>query len=107
MFSNFFAKIPEITVQELKEVLEKNPKSVQILDVREPYEHQIAKLPGSKLIPLGELMSRVKELDPNVDYVVHCRSGGRSSKAIEQLQKVGFKKLRNLKGGLNAWADLK
>lgn len=98
--------VPEITPQELKALLDKNGKKVNILDVREPYEYDISRLPGSKLIPLGQLMDHVNELDSSQEYVVHCRSGVRSAKAIRQLQQIGFKKLKNLKGGINAWADV-
>jgi adenylyltransferase/sulfurtransferase len=76
-----------------------------LIDVREPHEYQIARIPGAKLIPLGEVMQRARELDTADDIVVHCRSGARSAKAIQQLQKLGFKRLRNLKGGVLAWSQ--
>lgn len=98
--------VPEITPAELKQAMEKNGKTLNIIDVREPYEYEISRLPGAKLIPLGELMDHLNELDSSKDYVIHCRSGVRSAKAIRQLQQVGFKKLKNLKGGINAWADI-
>lgn len=98
--------VAEITVQEFKKMLDGNGKKPNILDVREPYEYEISKVAGSKLIPLGELMDRVNELDSSQEYIVHCRSGARSAKAIQQLQKLGFRKLKNLKGGINALADL-
>jgi adenylyltransferase/sulfurtransferase len=98
--------VPEITAQELKKLFDKNRKAVNILDVREPYEYEISRIEGSKLIPLGSLMDHVNELDSSKEYVVHCRSGVRSAKAILQLQKIGFKKLKNLAGGINAWADV-
>jgi adenylyltransferase/sulfurtransferase len=97
--------VPEITTAEFKKLLDSG-KKINVLDVREPYEYEISKIEGSKLIPLGELMNRVSELDPASEYVVHCRSGARSAKAILQLQQKGFKKLKNLKGGINAMADL-
>ena len=76
-----------------------------LIDVREPHEYQIAKIPGSKLIPLGEVMQRARELDTADEIIVHCRSGARSAKAIEQLKKLGFKRLKNLKGGILAWSQ--
>jgi rhodanese-related sulfurtransferase len=91
---------------ELKKLIDANGKKVNLIDVREPYEYDISRIEGAKLIPLGQLMDRVSELDSSKDYVVHCRSGARSAKAILQLQKIGFKKLKNLKGGINAWADV-
>jgi adenylyltransferase/sulfurtransferase len=95
--------IPEITPKELKARLDRGD-DIFILDVREPHEFQICNLQG-KLIPLGELPRRVSELDSSHEMVVHCRSGKRSADAIQFLQKAGFKKLLNLKGGVLAWAD--
>src|ERR1700726_1376578 len=95
--------IPEITATELKARQDRGEK-VFILDVREPHEYQICNLNG-KLIPLGELPRRVNELDSSREMVVHCRSGKRSAEAIQFLQKAGFKKLWNLKGGVLAWSD--
>jgi sulfur-carrier protein adenylyltransferase/sulfurtransferase len=87
-------------------MIDTNGRKINIIDVREPYEYDISKIEGSKLIPLGEIMDHVNELDSSQEYIVHCRSGARSAKAIQQLQKIGFKKLKNLKGGINAWADI-
>jgi len=98
--------VPEITPVDLKKLLDANGKKVNIIDVREPYEFEISRIPGSKLIPLGELMDHVNELDSSQEYIIHCRSGARSAKAIRQLQQIGFKKLKNLAGGINAWADV-
>jgi molybdopterin/thiamine biosynthesis adenylyltransferase/rhodanese-related sulfurtransferase len=95
--------IPEITAKELKARLDRGD-DLFILDVREPHEFQICNLKG-KLIPLGEIPRRVAELDSSREMVVHCRSGKRSADAIQFLQKAGFKKLLNLKGGVLAWAD--
>jgi len=99
--------VPEIEPVDFKKLLDQgNGKKPNIIDVREPYEYEISKIPGSVLIPLGTLMERVSELDSSKEYIVHCRSGARSAKAIRQLQQIGFKKLKNLKGGINAMADL-
>ena len=76
-----------------------------ILDVRNPEEAQISRIKGSILIPLGELPERVAELDTARQMVVHCRMGGRSAKAVEFLRSVGFRKVKNLVGGINAWAE--
>jgi len=95
--------IPELTAREVKARLD-HGEDLFILDVREPHEYQICNLQG-KLIPLGELPRRVHELDSSREMVVHCRSGKRSADAIQFLQKAGFKKLWNLKGGVLAWAD--
>ncbi|HEY8551216.1 MAG TPA: molybdopterin-synthase adenylyltransferase MoeB [Vicinamibacterales bacterium] len=96
--------IPEITAEELKAWRDSDPNLV-ILDVREPHEVQIARLEGSKVIPLGELPKRVNELDPSRDLVVHCKVGGRSAKAVAFLREHGFDKAINLKGGILAWID--
>ena len=95
--------IPEITPKEMKARQDRGD-DVFILDVREPHEYQICNLNG-KLIPLGELPRRVSELDSSKEMIVHCRSGKRSADAIFFLQKAGFKKLWNLKGGILAWSD--
>ena len=76
-----------------------------ILDVRNPEEAEISRIEGSILIPLGELPERVAELNTADQIVVHCRMGGRSAKAVEFLRTVGFRKVRNLVGGINAWAE--
>jgi molybdopterin/thiamine biosynthesis adenylyltransferase/rhodanese-related sulfurtransferase len=96
--------ISEISAKELKALIDKKEKFV-LVDVREPHEYDIAKIPGSKLIPLGEVMQRARELDTADNIVVHCRSGARSAKAIHQLQKMGFKRLKNLRGGILAWSQ--
>jgi sulfur-carrier protein adenylyltransferase/sulfurtransferase len=95
--------IPEISVEELKQRLDAK-EDVFILDVREPHEYQICNLSGH-LIPLNDLPKRVHELDPSKEMVVHCRSGGRSAKAVEFLHQAGFTKAKNLAGGILAWAD--
>jgi adenylyltransferase/sulfurtransferase len=94
----------EITPVELKQKLDAGEKPF-ILDVREPNEYQINKMPGSTLIPLGELPRRYQELDPERDIVVHCKMGGRSAKAVDYLKSVGFKKVKNLRGGILEWID--
>jgi len=76
-----------------------------LLDVREPYEYQIAKIPGARLIPLGELPKHLDELDREADIVVHCKSGGRSQKAVDLMKQRGFKHVRNMVGGILAWSD--
>ena len=95
----------EITATELKQRLDRGD-DLQIIDVREPNEYEVARIPGSTLIPLGQVVSRASEIDPNRETVVHCKLGGRSAKAIEALQRSGFKgRLVNLKGGVTAWSN--
>jgi adenylyltransferase/sulfurtransferase len=94
----------EITPDELKRRLDRG-EAVFILDVRNPPEHQICRIPGSTLLPLSELPQRLGELEPDREMVVHCKGGLRSRKAIEFLRQQGFTKLTNLTGGILAWAD--
>jgi sulfur-carrier protein adenylyltransferase/sulfurtransferase len=97
------ATVPEITPRELKARLDRGDE-IYILDVREPHEYQICNI-GGHLIPLGELPTRVHELDSSREIVAHCRSGKRSVEASEFLRKAGFRKISNLKGGILAWSD--
>ncbi len=93
----------DIQVEELKQRLDKGD-DLFILDVREPHEYDICNI-GGYLIPLGDLPKRVSELDPSKEIVAQCRSGARSAKAVNFLRQAGFKKARNLAGGILAWAD--
>ncbi|MEO9805936.1 MAG: molybdopterin-synthase adenylyltransferase MoeB [Reichenbachiella sp.] len=95
--------VNEITVEELSK-WKATKKEFQLIDVRESYEYEIANLEG-ELIPLGEITDHVNDIRSDVDVVVHCRSGKRSADAIVALEKLGFKNLYNLKGGILAWAD--
>jgi adenylyltransferase/sulfurtransferase len=79
--------------------------SFVLIDVREPHEYQICRIPSAKLIPLGDLPKRVNELDSAAEIVAHCKSGMRSAKAVEFLKQAGFRKVRNMKGGILAWSD--
>jgi adenylyltransferase/sulfurtransferase len=96
--------IPEITPAEVKKKMDAHEPFV-LIDVREPHEYQICRIPGSKLIPLGEVPKRMNELNSADEIVVHCKSGMRSAKAVDFLMKSGFQKIHNLKGGILAWSD--
>jgi sulfur-carrier protein adenylyltransferase/sulfurtransferase len=89
---------------EVKAKLDRGDQFV-LLDVREPHEFQIGRISGSRLIPLGELPKHLNELDPEADIVAHCKSGGRSQKAVDLLKQNGFKHVRNMTGGILAWSD--
>ena len=95
--------IPEISVQELKAKLDKKETFI-LLDVREPHEHDLAKIPGSTLIPLGTLPARFAELDKSVKLIVHCKMGGRSARAVQFLREKGYD-ATNVAGGINAWSE--
>jgi len=92
----------DITVQELSERMKTN--HLKLLDVREPHELEISKLPDALNIPLGQLAARLSELDSADEMVIFCKSGSRSARGLELLASAGFKKVKNLKGGINAWA---
>lgn len=93
----------DITALELAEQI-KNNKPVHLLDVREPHELEISHIDAAQLIPLGQLASRLSELDTAQEMVVFCKAGTRSARALELLLSAGFRKVKNLKGGINAWA---
>ncbi len=94
----------EITAEELKTLLE-SKKPVKIIDVREPHEYDICHISGAKLIPLSEFMQRIGELDSADELVLHCHHGMRSMKALEMLRSAGFRKVKSLQGGIDAWAQ--
>jgi adenylyltransferase/sulfurtransferase len=95
--------LPEIGVAELAERLERGPAPL-LLDVRQPFEHLIGRLPGAVLTPLPELERRLGELDPDSPIVAYCHSGGRSAAAVEMLRRAGFRRALNLVGGIDAWS---
>ncbi|MBA3247042.1 MAG: molybdopterin-synthase adenylyltransferase MoeB [Pyrinomonadaceae bacterium] len=98
-------EMEEMTATELKERLERGD-DLQIIDVREPNEYEIARLAAAKLIPLGQVVNRMDEIDPLRETVVHCKLGGRSAKAIESLKRAGYQgRLINLQGGITAWSN--
>jgi adenylyltransferase/sulfurtransferase len=94
----------DITATELAERL-KTGNGIKLIDVREPHELQISHIQGAQLIPLGMLASRMHELNSADDIVLFCKSGTRSARALEVLYSAGFRKVKNLLGGINAWAE--
>jgi sulfur-carrier protein adenylyltransferase/sulfurtransferase len=95
--------IPQMTVTELKERMDAG-EDLFILDVREPFEYQIANI-GGKLIPQGEVPQRLSEIDRDREIVVQCKSGGRSQRIAEFLKQAGYPKVVNLAGGITAWSN--
>jgi sulfur-carrier protein adenylyltransferase/sulfurtransferase len=93
----------DISATELAARLQRGEK-IRLIDVREPHEVEISSLPGEELIPLGQLAARLQELDSSQEMVLFCKTGSRSTRALELLVSAGFKKVKNLKGGINAWA---
>lgn len=96
--------VPEITPVELAERIARGD-DFDLVDVREPHESAIARLPGARLIPLGGFADAIPALDRGRDIVVHCRSGARSARAVRQLQSAGFRQVWNLAGGILRWSD--
>jgi adenylyltransferase/sulfurtransferase len=96
-------EVPEITVQELKARMENGDK-VSVLDVREPHEYEVSNI-GAQLIPLAELPERLVELDRDEALAIHCKTGGRSARAVKLLQDAGFQNVYNVKGGIAAWSE--
>lgn len=99
--------VPELTVAELESLLDADDRDLVLVDVREPFERQIADLPevGQLRIPVGELEVRADELDPEDRIVLYCRTGARSGWATQLLRARGYEKVLNLEGGLMAWRE--
>jgi adenylyltransferase/sulfurtransferase len=95
----------EVTVRDMKKALDDPKLGIKIIDVREPDEYQIAHIDGVPLFPLSTLPQKFTDLDPNTQYYIHCKSGIRSMKALNFLREQGFKYLKNVKGGIDAWSD--
>ena len=94
----------EIDPVDVKKKIDRGDRFL-LIDVREPHEYQICNIPYARLIPLGELPKRVHELDSAIEIVAHCKSGVRSAKACDFLRQAGFRKVKNMKGGIVAWSD--
>lgn len=97
--------IEEISATDLKRRIDAG-EDIQLIDVRQPEEWAFAKIEGAKLIPLGEIVKRMGEIEEGRETVLHCKAGVRSARAVEALQGAGFKgELKNLKGGITAWSN--
>jgi molybdopterin/thiamine biosynthesis adenylyltransferase/rhodanese-related sulfurtransferase len=92
----------DMTVKELKERMDRGA-APRLIDVREPHEHTICSIPGAELIPAAQFVQRLGEFDPQDEIVIHCKSGGRSGRAVEMMRARGFTNARNLTGGVLAW----
>lgn len=93
----------EITVQELKEMMDRNA-DFQLIDVREPFEYEVSNLKGLN-IPLGGIIIETDKVSKDKPVVIQCRSGKRSAQAVMLLEQQGFDNLANLKGGILAWKE--
>jgi len=103
-FCGVATNVPTVSVRELKAKLDAR-QPVQLVDVREPFEHEIANIASARLIPLGELSDRLNELDRDRLTIVHCHSGMRSAQAVRLLRDAGFANVFNLEGGIAKWSD--
>ncbi|HEY3861078.1 MAG TPA: molybdopterin-synthase adenylyltransferase MoeB [Verrucomicrobiae bacterium] len=95
----------EVTVQDMKKALDNPALGIGVIDVREPDEYEIARVKGVPLFPLSTLRQKFTELNPNQQIYIHCKSGVRSMRALEFLREQGFKYVKSVKGGINAWSD--
>lgn len=99
MFSRSF----DIAVEELKMRMD-NSDSFLLLDIREPFEYEICRLPGAKLIPMGEIQNHLDELNNQQEVIVYCHAGVRSARVVAWLRQKGFVNAKNLAGGIDAWS---
>lgn len=95
----------EVTVQDMKKALELPALGIQVIDVRDPDEYEIARVQGAELFPLGSIPQMFPRLDPNQQIYILCKSGKRSLKALEFLRQQGYKYVKSVKGGISAWSD--
>jgi len=93
----------EISLSELRDAIQRGD-NLFLLDVREPHELAISRLPNVVEIPLGQVPDRVDEIPRDADIIVICRTGGRSGRVTEYLHSVGYERVRNMVGGMNGWA---
>src|SRR6476620_1813132 len=97
--------INEISATDLKKRIDAG-EDIQLIDVRQPDENAFAKIEGEKLIPLGDLIRRMNEIDATRETVLHCKMGARSARGVEMLQAAGYTgELKNLKGRITAWSN--
>jgi adenylyltransferase/sulfurtransferase len=96
--------VPRMSVQELKSKMDTG-EEFELIDVREPFEFEIARINRAKLIPLGEIAERANELEREQTLVIHCHTGRRSAEAVRLLKKRGFGNVYNLDGGIDAWSE--
>ena len=95
----------EVTVQDMKKALDDPRLGIKVIDVREPFEFEIAHIDGVPLLPMSQLRQRFTELDPNQQYYLLCKVGARSHQAVEFLREQGFKYVKNVRDGINAWSE--
>lgn len=97
--------IPQVSVQDLSAMLKAGMKNKILVDVRGADERAVCLIEGASHVPLNDILSGAAALDPDQEYVIHCKAGGRSQKAAEHLASLGFTKVSNVAGGILAWID--
>jgi len=95
----------EVTVQDMRRALLHPELGIEVVDVREAHEHALVHLPGVRWLPLSQLPQRWQELDPQRTIYLHCKAGGRSMQAVAFLKQQGFRSVKSVHGGLQAWAQ--
>lgn len=95
----------EITVEEARDLLATHPGDVRLLDVREPFEHEIARIAGAELIPMRQIPENLATLPRDKHLLIHCHHGGRSLRVTEYLRAHGFTRVSNVAGGIHAWSE--
>ena len=96
--------VEEMSATELARRL-RGPEPPVVIDVREPWEHDVARIPGSRLVPLNTIGAALSTFDPSVEYVIHCHHGVRSLMAAQFLKERGLTRIANLTGGIAAWSE--
>jgi adenylyltransferase/sulfurtransferase len=95
----------EISVEETRDLLAANPDGVELIDVREPYEHESARIEGAQLIPMRQIPEHVGSLPKDKHLLIHCHHGGRSLRVTEFLRARGYERVTNVAGGIHAWSQ--
>lgn len=106
MNSDPAASVPlEISVEETRDLLASNPDGVELIDVREPFEHETARIEGAQLIPMRQIPEHVGTLPKDKHLLIHCHHGGRSLRVTEFLRARGYDRVTNVAGGIHAWSQ--
>jgi rhodanese-related sulfurtransferase len=100
------AAVPlEISVEQTRDLLASNPGGVELVDVREPFEHEIARIEGARLVPMRQIPEHIGALSKEKHLLIHCHHGGRSLRVTEFLRAQGYERVTNVAGGIHAWSQ--
>lgn len=95
----------ELSVEDTRQLLTDTPDAVELIDVREPFERELACIPGSRFIPMRQIPESVADLPRDRHLLIHCHHGGRSLRVTEYLRAQGFDRVSNVAGGIQAWSE--